>query len=156
MSLPKDYAARKALPICTGVLDYFPDALAEVARASLAGTKQHNPGEPLHWDKSKSSDEADACVRHVIERGGFDDDGVRHSGKAAWRALAMCQREIDADRAEPCGAVCRRTGDRCNRARGHEGMHALETISVAQWSHDEAEPGPSGEDCGELWGDRTR
>ena len=37
MSLPTDYAERKNLPIGTGVLDYFPDALAEVCKASLAG-----------------------------------------------------------------------------------------------------------------------
>lgn len=98
MSLPKDYKERKALPIGTGVLDYFPDALAEVAKASLAGNKQHLNGQPLHWDKSKSSDEFDACIRHLLERGTIDDDGVRHSGKAAWRALALCQREIDAAR----------------------------------------------------------
>ena len=97
MSLPKDAAERKAVPLCTGVLDYFPDALAEVARCSQAGTDQHHPGEPLHWDKSKSQDEADSCVRHLLERGTRDTDGRRHSGKAAWRALALLQREIDAD-----------------------------------------------------------
>lgn len=96
--LPSDYKARKALPICTGVLDYFPDALAEVCKASLAGNKQHVPGTPLHWDKSKSADEADALVRHLFDRGKMDTDGVRHSAKVAWRALALLQREIDAER----------------------------------------------------------
>ena len=100
MSLPKDAAERKATPICTGVLDYFPDALAEVARCSKAGNDQHfSPGTPLHWDKSKSTDEADSCVRHLLERGTRDIDGILHSGKAAWRALALCQREIDASSA---------------------------------------------------------
>lgn len=95
--LPQDYAARKALPIATGVLDYFPDALAEVARCSKAGNDQHNPGEPLHWDKSKSADEADALIRHFLERGTYDTDGLRHSAKVAWRALALLQREIEAE-----------------------------------------------------------
>jgi len=45
--LPSDPTARKALPICTGVLDYFPDALAAVAACSLEGNNQHNPGQPL-------------------------------------------------------------------------------------------------------------
>jgi hypothetical protein len=96
-----DYKARKETPIGTGVIDYFPDALAEVSKASLAGNKQHVPGTPLHWDKSKSADEWDALVRHGIERGKFDIDGVRHSAKMAWRALALLQREIDAERETP-------------------------------------------------------
>jgi hypothetical protein len=89
---------RKALPICTGVLDYFGDALLEVARCSKVGNDQHNPGQPMHWDKSKSTDEADALVRHLLDRGTRDVDGVRHSAKVAWRALALLQREIDREK----------------------------------------------------------
>ena len=96
--LPIDKLARKALPVCSGVLDYFPDAIAEVAKASVVGNKQHLNGQPLHWDKSKSTDEADALVRHLLERGTMDADGVRHSAKVAWRALALLQREIEKDR----------------------------------------------------------
>ena len=97
MTLSTDAQKRKNMPIVTGVLDYFPDAIAEVARASLAGNEQHHPGAPLHWDKAKSTDEADALVRHLMERGTFDADGLRHSAKVAWRALALLQRELDAE-----------------------------------------------------------
>lgn len=86
---------RKALPITTGVLDYFPLALLEVAKTSKAGNDQHNPGQPLHWDKSKSTDHADCLVRHLMQRGTMDTDGVRHSAKVAWRALAMLQTELE-------------------------------------------------------------
>jgi len=96
--VPTDAAARKALPICTGCLDYFPDALLAVAELSKKGNDQHNPGQPLHWAKEKSADEADALVRHLIDRGKIDSDGIRHSAKVAWRALALLQREIDAER----------------------------------------------------------
>ena len=88
---------RKALPLASGVLDYFPDALLVVAEVSRVGNEQHHPGEPLHWDKSKSTDEADALLRHLLDRGKTDTDGLRHSGKVAWRALAMLQRELDAE-----------------------------------------------------------
>ena len=98
---PTEAALRKGRPVCTGVLDYFPDALQAVAEVSRIGNEQHNPGQPLHWDKSKSKDEADALVRHLLERGTRDTDGTRHSAKVAWRALALLQREIDAERAEP-------------------------------------------------------
>lgn len=93
------HAERKALPITSGVLDYFPDALLEIAKVSRAGNEQHHPGEPLHWDKSKSQDEADALVRHLLDRGRFDTDGQRHTAKVAWRALALLQRELDAEKA---------------------------------------------------------
>jgi len=96
MTLPTDAAARKALPLASGVLDYFPAALAEVARCSQAGNDQHNPGQPLHWARAKSSDEADALVRHLMERGTVDSDGIRHSAKVAWRALALLQKELEA------------------------------------------------------------
>jgi hypothetical protein len=93
--LTTDKAARKAMPIATGVVDYFPLALAEVARVSKAGNDQHNPGQPLHWDKTKSMDHADCIGRHLIERGRLDDDGMRHSAKLAWRALALLQIELE-------------------------------------------------------------
>lgn len=99
MSLPEDKVKRKETPIATGVVDYFPDALAAVAEVSFIGNKQHNPGEPLHWNRTKSTDEADALMRHFMERGTMDNDGVRHSAKVAWRALALLQKEIEATNA---------------------------------------------------------
>lgn len=94
-----DAEERKAQPVCTGVFDYFPDALLEVARVSKIGNDQHNPGQPLHWAKEKSTDEADALLRHLLDRGKLDIDGMRHSAKVAWRALALLQRELDAEHA---------------------------------------------------------
>jgi hypothetical protein len=92
-------AERKAHPIVTGVLDYFPDALLEVSAVSKAGNDQHNPGQPLHWAREKSTDHADTIGRHLIDRGTRDVDGQRHTAKAAWRILAMLQLEIEADKA---------------------------------------------------------
>jgi hypothetical protein len=91
---------RKDKPLATGVLDYFPDALLAVAELSRIGNEQHNPGTPLHWDRSKSSDDADALLRHLIDRGTIDLDGVRHSTKVAWRALALLQKEIEASHSQ--------------------------------------------------------
>lgn len=91
---------RKNRPLYSGVLRYFPDALLEVAHCSKVGNDQHNPGEPLHWAKEKSQDEGDALLRHQLEAGTYDTDGVRHSAKVAWRALAQLQREIEAERAQ--------------------------------------------------------
>ena len=95
MLLPTDAQERKQIPITTGVLDYFPLAIAEVAKCSKAGNDQHHPGEPLFWDKTKSTDHADCIGRHLIDRGKFDTDGQRHSAKLAWRALALLQLELE-------------------------------------------------------------
>lgn len=96
-----DKTQRKERPIARGVLDYFPDAIADVANVSFVGNQQHNPGQEMHWAKDKSPDHADCVARHLIERGTRDNDGLRHSAKAAWRALAMLQIEIEKDQAEP-------------------------------------------------------
>ena len=86
---------RKGIPVYSGVLKYFPDAIKEVAKCSKAGNDQHNPNSPLHWDRSKSGDELDALARHLLEAGQIDTDGIRHSAKVAWRALANLQKEIE-------------------------------------------------------------
>lgn len=87
---------RKERPVYSGVLRYFPDALLEVARCSYLGNAQHNPGEPLRWNRAKSTDDADALVRHLLAVGTFDTDGVRHAAKVAWRSLALLQKELEA------------------------------------------------------------
>ena len=69
---------RKHRPVFSGVLRYFPDALAEVAFCSWVGNEQHNPGEPLHWNRPKSSDHLDALIRHLMDAETFDEDGVRY------------------------------------------------------------------------------
>lgn len=87
---------RKKIPLCSGVLDYFPAALAEVAKLSHAGNEKHNPGEPLHWARDKSTDHADCIARHLVDRGLTDPDtGLSHSVEVAWRALALLQEELE-------------------------------------------------------------
>ncbi len=93
--LSTDSDARKAIPLASGCIDYFPDALAAVAELSHAGNEKHNPGQPLHWARGKSTDEADCLLRHFVERGTVDTDGIRHSAKVAWRALALLQKELE-------------------------------------------------------------
>jgi hypothetical protein len=101
-TLPKESQDRKAIPITTGCIDYFPLVLMEVAKISKAGNDQHNPGQPLHWARGKSTDHADALVRHLIERGTIDTDGMRHSAKMVWRAMAILQEELEQEN----GFIC--------------------------------------------------
>jgi hypothetical protein len=93
--LPESAADRKKIPLASGVLDYFESALIEVAKVSQKGNDQHNPGLPLHWARGKSMDHSDTMLRHFMERGTLDTDGVRHSAKMVWRALAILQEEME-------------------------------------------------------------
>ena len=97
-TLPLGGQERKQYPVASGVLDYFPDALVAIAHVSYTGNDQHNPGEPLHWAREKSTDQADTLIRHFLERGSIDTDGQRHSAKLAWRALALLQIELEQEK----------------------------------------------------------
>ncbi len=98
----RDAELRKAIPVYTGFIKYFPDAIQAVANLSYRANEQHNPGSATHWDRSKSGDEKDALMRHLIDAGTYDTDGMRHSAKVAWRALANLQKEIEEDRLTEC------------------------------------------------------
>jgi hypothetical protein len=100
MGLPTDPKARKAIPIFSGCVAYFPLALAAVAELSRIGNDQHNPGKPLHWDRTKSTDELDAQMRHLVDVAiegdtATDTDKVLHLTKNAWRALAKLQKTLE-------------------------------------------------------------
>lgn len=94
-TLPEDATERKKYPVASGFMDYFPDAIVAIAHLSWQGNEQHNPGQPLHWARGKSADEADTMLRHFLARGTRDTDGVRHTVKMAWRALALLQKELE-------------------------------------------------------------
>jgi hypothetical protein len=79
MSLPTDRDARNALPIWDGLMMYFPDVWAEVAKVSVLGNKQHNLGSKLFWNREVSTD-------HL------------NMAKAVWRACAELQLAIEAYR----------------------------------------------------------
>jgi hypothetical protein len=96
--LPTDSKERKDVPLFSGCLAYFPDALAEVARLSKAGNDKHNPGQPLHWSRDKSNDHLDCIARHLVDAGVVDpEDGFHHDTKIAWRALANLQLVLERD-----------------------------------------------------------
>lgn len=96
--LPLDAQARKAIPIYSGFVKYFPRAIAAVAELSRKGNDQHNPGKELFWDRSKSGDEMDALMRHIVDgvTEPQDVDGVLHATKSAWRAMANLEKTLEA------------------------------------------------------------
>ena len=96
---------RKSTPVFSGVLKYFPDAIKYVSEVSQKGNDQHHAGEPLHWDRNKSTDELDALARHLIDHSidPMDTDGMLHIGKVAWRALAYLQKHLEDESPERRG-----------------------------------------------------
>lgn len=85
--LPTNAEERKAIPVYTGFIKYFPLAIAAVAKVSLKGGIQHGQTpQTLHWDRSKSGDELDAMMRHIL-----DEDWEQ----VAWRAMANLQKKLE-------------------------------------------------------------
>lgn len=97
--LPTDAAARKALPVFSGVVRYFPLGLAKVSEVSRKGGEQHAPGQPLGWIRSKSTDQLDALQRHLIDvaiKDSAGEDATEELAQVAWRALAELQLRLEA------------------------------------------------------------
>ncbi len=91
---PSDAKERKDAPVFSGCFAYFPNALWEVAKLSKRGNDQHNPGTPLHWDRSKSQDELDALARHLLGTAKAEsiDEEIEEATAVTWRALANLQK----------------------------------------------------------------
>jgi hypothetical protein len=99
-ALPQTPEGRKAIPVYSGFIKYFPRAIAAVAELSRIGNDQHNPGQPLHWNRAKSGDELDAQTRHILDmaqqgESSLDTDNVLHATKNAWRAMANLEKVLE-------------------------------------------------------------
>ena len=98
MILPEDPKERKLISIDSGFIEYFPHAIVEITKQSMKGHLQHyDKDEPLHWDKSRSSDDRDAMQRHRIDLKSCELDGdlygqLEASAAMAWRAIAICEK----------------------------------------------------------------
>lgn len=98
--LPTDAKERKKIPLWTGVFKYFPLTMIELAKLSYVGNEQHNPGQPLHWAREKSADQEDTLIRHLMESGTVDSDGILHDVKVVWRSMARSELILEKRREE--------------------------------------------------------
>lgn len=99
--LPENDSDRGDILLASGLIDYFPNACAAVARHSAKSNAKHNPKQPMHWARDKSTDHRNKIMRHLVDAGGFDADGNRHSVAIAWRGLALLEDELIAEGATP-------------------------------------------------------
>lgn len=86
-------AERKEYPLFDGVIGYFRDALLRLAHVSYVGNQQHNPGQPLHWARGKSTDQLDCVLRHLssVDVNDMSDEVEKHLASAFWRVGAILQ-----------------------------------------------------------------
>lgn len=109
LTLPTDSAERKEYPLWRGLFAYFPAALAAIARHSKKSNDKHNPGEPIHHARGKSTDHEDCILRHTMDLGDLlatvergvdtaEDWGkdlapriLAEADARAWRSLAASQ-----------------------------------------------------------------
>lgn len=113
-TLPVDSVARKEYPMFRGLLQYAPAALAGVAMVSKLGNDKHNPGEPLHHARGKSTDHPDCIIRHMTDMSedfgagvGRDEKGVPQVLYLAWRALMLAQEWLEQNDGAPLAPAAR-------------------------------------------------
>lgn len=88
--------APPCLPVTTCTMDIvlklYGRALAEIAHVSFVGNQQHNPGQPLHHARHKSTDWENAALRHFCDFQWTDTDGLLHMAKVGWRMMEGSQK----------------------------------------------------------------
>jgi len=72
-----------------------------VAAHSFQSNEQHNPGEPLHWAREKSTDQLDALARHLTELAMLGENPrlsvkIQLLKAIVWRAMAELQLTLEA------------------------------------------------------------
>lgn len=149
--LPTDSADRKNYPVHRGFLQYFPYFVAVVSWISKRGNDKHNPGEPLHHARGKSTDHSDCVVRHLLDIDEIiakkviltqeDADKLKEElGQFGWRAAAFVQETAEKYLGAPlapsavevksapqqtnrCHSYWGKHEHRCILVNGHDGQH---------------------------------
>lgn len=97
-ALPLDSGERKNFPLFSGLLAYFPAALAQVSNHSKEGNDKHNPGLPLQHARGVSGDHADCILRHLMDAAEYpagSPQRVEELRALCWRGLALLQEECE-------------------------------------------------------------
>jgi len=73
-----------------GFMQYFPNAIAEVARVSEFGARKYDWG---NWKHVSGGEDryTDALCRHLLLPGLDDESGLAHAAHTAWNAMARLE-----------------------------------------------------------------
>lgn len=82
---PVDDAERKKYAVGTFICEFFPHAIAELARFSYDMQQKHNPNAPMGWVKDKSIGDGNQIFRHQMN-GDYEE--------VAWRGLEQLERKL--------------------------------------------------------------
>lgn len=107
-ALPTDSDKRKEYPLYSGLLAYFPAALAQVSNHSYVGNQKHNPGKPLQHARGVSGDHADCILRHLVDSAEHPKGSpgrIDELRALAWRSLALLQEELELTGVVPAPAA---------------------------------------------------
>ena len=105
--LTEDDAVRKSIPVYDGFICYFPRGMAEVAVHSKLSNDQHNPGEPMYWNRSKSMDHDNSEARHMLDKAIAGKDAplrqqIEIQRARCWRSMAelecLLEKELEDER----------------------------------------------------------
>lgn len=80
---PEDDEERQKYAVGTFICEFFPHAIAELARFSYEMQQKHNPDAPMGWAKDKSVGDGNQIFRHQMD-GEFRE--------VAWRGLEQLER----------------------------------------------------------------
>lgn len=107
-ALPTDSDKRKEYPLYSGLMAYFPAALAQVSNHSYLGNQKHNPGKPLQHARGVSGDHADCILRHLVDSAEHPKGSparIDELRALAWRSLALLQEELELTGVVPAPAA---------------------------------------------------
>jgi hypothetical protein len=80
---PDDDTERQKYAVGTFICEFFPHAIAELARFSYDMQQKHNPDAPMGWARDKSVGDGNQIFRHQMD-GEFRE--------VAWRGLEQLER----------------------------------------------------------------
>lgn len=87
-ALPNDSEARKQYPLGSVLFGQFPAAMVGLAHHSWKGNNKHNPGQDLQDNRTKSTDDLECALRHLLE----GDYPAAH-----WRVARLHQKWCEAN-----------------------------------------------------------
>jgi hypothetical protein len=97
-------------PVWDYMFKYFPLAFLEEVRVAVLGNEQHNPGQPLHWAREKSTDQLNTAMRHLFDYAEAKAKGVTMPrdevgnavlAQAVWRLKAQLQLDLEQEAKDP-------------------------------------------------------